>query len=88
MNKKFEYINYETLSHRLNPIYKKCNIEASGFHILRHTHVSKLYRQGVNQKIIQQQVGHNNLKMTMHYTHIENKEQAQALQALNDYFAN
>ena len=85
---KFNYINCVTLINKLKKFYEKCNINCSGFHILRHTHVSKLYRQGINQKIIQQQVGHSNLNMTMHYTHIENEEQAQALQSLNNYFVN
>lgn len=88
IDNKFNYINATNLINKLKKYYKICNINCSGFHILRHTHISKLYRQGINQKIIQQQVGHNNLSMTMHYTHIENKEQAEALQSLNNYFAN
>ena len=88
IDKKFNYINCVTLINKLKKFYEKCNINCSGFHILRHTHVSKLYRQGISQKIIQQQVGHSNLNMTMHYTHIENEEQAQALQSLNNYFVN
>ena len=88
IDKKFYYLNSVNLSYLLKKMYEKCNIKHTGFHILRHTHISKLYRQGINQKIIQQQVGHSNLNMTMHYTHIENEEQAQALQALNNYFVN
>lgn len=88
INKKFNYINCVFLINKLKKYYEKCNINCSGFHILRHTHISKLYRQGINQKIIQQQVGHSSFDMTMHYTHIENKEQSQALQSLNSYFAN
>ena len=88
IDKKFNYIYYNRLAIKLNKLYKTNDINCSGFHILRHTHISKLYRQGINQKIIQQQVGHSNLNMTMHYTHIENKEQEQALQVLNNYFGN
>ena len=88
IDKKFNYINYNHLAIKLNKLYKTNDINCSGFHILRHTHISKLYRQGISQKIIQQQVGHSNLNVTMHYTHIENEEQAQALQSLNNYFAN
>ena len=39
-------------------------------------------------KIGKVKIGHNNLNMTTHYTHIENKEQEKALQALNNYFGN
>ena len=88
IDKKFNYIYYNRLAIKLNKLYKTNDINCSGFHILRHTHISKLYRQGISQKIIQQQVGHSNLNMTMHYTHIENKEQEQALQVLNNYFGN
>ena len=74
-NSKFKPSQTPTFSRKLNMYYKKCNINHTGFHVLRHTHVSKLYKQGISQKIIQQQVGHTNTSMTMYYTHIENNEQ-------------
>lgn len=86
INSKFKFINYANLTIILNPFYKKCGIQKTGFHVLRHTHISKLYQAGVNQKIIQEQVGHNNISMTMHYTHIEKEQQSVAIQVLNNYF--
>lgn len=86
-DKKFSYLGFERITPKLNRAYKKCKINQTGFHVLRHTHISKLYRAGINQKIIQEQVGHSNLNMTMHYTHIETKEQYDAVQNLNHYFS-
>ena len=71
---------------RINKAYKALDMEFTGFHILRHTYISKMYKQGISQKLIQQQVGHNSVAMSMHYTHTEKAEQLKAAQAMNKYF--
>ena len=63
-NRNFYYIDYKSLSYHLEILLKKCNINASGFHIFRHTTVSKLYEMGVNIKTISEQLGHSNTNIT------------------------
>lgn len=40
------------------------------FHDLRHTHITELVEAGISLPIIQQRVGHSDIRMTMKYTHI------------------
>ena len=83
-NFKYSWLNGK-IAH-LNKVYKKYGINHTGFHVLIHTYISKIYKSGINQKIIQEQVGHSNLNMTLHYTHVENVEKYNSAQNLNLYF--
>jgi integrase len=53
----------------LRPICKKLGIPHGGMHAFRHGRVSKMQDKGVNEKIIQLEVGHSSLRMTQRYTH-------------------
>jgi integrase len=48
---------------------KKLGIPHGGMHAFRHGRVSKMQDEGVNEKIIQLEVGHSSLRMTRRYTH-------------------
>jgi integrase len=50
------------------PICKKLEIPHGGMHAFRHGRVSKMQDEGVNEKIIQLEVGHSSLRMTRRYT--------------------
>lgn len=41
-------------------------------HSLRHTYITNCVESGMNQKAIEKIVGHSDVKMTDHYTHISN----------------
>ena len=41
-------------------------------HSLRHTYITNCVESGMNQKAIEKIVGHSDVKMTNHYTHISN----------------
>ena len=44
---------------------------AIGFHILRHTHASRLAVKGVGSAVIAAQLGHSDTRMTeRHYAHL------------------
>jgi integrase len=58
----------------LRPICKKLGIPHGGMHAFRHGRVSKMQDEGVNEKIIQLEVGHSSLRMTRRYTHFSHEQ--------------
>ena len=62
-------------SHQFRPLREACAAAkiapAVSFHILRHTHASRLAMKGVPMGVIAAQLGHADLKMTTkHYAHL------------------
>lgn len=58
------------------------------FYDLRHTHITELVTAGIPLPVIQKRAGHSDIKMTMHYTHIQPEMQQCAVELLNGRFAN
>ena len=86
-NTSFEYINSRTLDFNLKTLFKKCNIDASGFHIFRHTSGSKLYEKGVNIKTISEQLGHADTSITSNiYVHLDEEKKKDAIKHLDFIF--
>lgn len=52
-------------------------------HMLRHTYASQLVRQGVNTRVIQEILGHENISTTEIYTHINNEDKRNAAKKLH-----
>ncbi len=62
-------------AHQSRPLRVACEaariVPAASFHILRHTHASRLAMKGVPMGVIAAQLGHANLTMTTkHYAHL------------------
>jgi integrase len=62
-------------SHQFRPLRVACNaaqiMPAISFHILRHTHGSRLAMAGVPMQVIAAQLGHSSVKITeRHYAHL------------------
>jgi integrase len=62
-------------SHQFRPLREACSAAritpAVSFHILRHTHASRLAVRGVPMAVIASQLGHGDLKITArHYAHL------------------
>jgi integrase len=53
----------------LKPICKRLGIPKGTMHAFRHGRVSKMQDAGVNEKVIQTEIGHSTLRMTRRYTH-------------------
>ncbi len=90
----FTNINFEkfyscNLIHKINKIFYICNIDATGFHIFRHTSGSKLYEANVNIKTISEQLGHSNANITSNiYIHLDEEKKKDAIKHLDKYFSN
>lgn len=64
---------------------KAIKLEEFDFHVLRHTHASILFQQGVHPKVVQERLGHASINMTMDiYGHLMPGMQETAVQALNE----
>jgi integrase len=62
-------------SHQFRPLRQACKsariAPAISFHVLRHTHASRLAMKGVPMHVIAAQLGHAGVKMTeRHYAHL------------------
>lgn len=55
-----------------------------GFHTLRHSLVGALAARGVDQRLIDEWVGHTTEEMRRRYRHLEPDLQRQALRAVFD----
>lgn len=75
--------NYpDRMSNQWRDIVKRHNLPSISFHGLRHSYASYMLAKGVNIKVIQEQLGHANIRETLNtYSHVtlEQKEKASDL---------
>ena len=62
---------------------KRANVRDFRFHDLRHTFASYLVMSGASIKVVQQLLGHKDLKMTMRYSNLSNEHLQEAVGKLN-----
>ena len=82
--------NIHVLLQQITQVYKKAGLpNASGFHILRHTHTTMLVEAGVEIPLIMQRLGHSDSKITMEiYSHVTQKMQNHMDDKMTDFFQN
>lgn len=87
--KNLVFINYRTGEPTKNSsydthLYKLCDeagIERFCMHALRHTYATRAIEYGVQPKVLQQLLGHSNIKMTMdRYVHVTEESMLEAVQ--------
>lgn len=67
-------------------LFKKLGYHYS-FHDLRHTHATMLHEAGVNLKVIQERLGHGDIRTTMNiYSHMTNSMEDDAIDKFDKKF--
>ena len=74
---------YKAVVRSFNTAVRRAGIEDFTFHDLRHTFASKLIMKGYSLKIVQELLGHTDIKMTMRYAHLADKSLVDAVKALD-----
>ena len=62
---------------------ERAELKPLGWHVLRHTYASHLVMAGVALPVVQQLLGHTDIRLTMRYAHLSPGHRSQAVQALD-----
>jgi integrase len=68
----------------LRRLCRKAGLRPIGWHVMRHTYASHLAMRGVSLKVIQEQLCHSTLQMTMRYAHLSPDSLGSAVAKLDD----
>jgi site-specific recombinase XerD len=68
------------------PLYdvcKRASLRQIGWHVLRHTFASHLVMRGVPIRVVQELLGHRDIKTTMRYAHLSPQSRRDAVALLD-----
>lgn len=75
----------KVISGEWRKMIKKYKLPQMPFHGFRHTCASYMVSQGVNFKIIQEQLGHSDIRMTLdRYSHLSDESKKEAINVFNN----
>lgn len=78
-------IPYKNLQKALKHILEKNNINFGSLHALRHTFATRLFKRGVEVKVVSELLGHSSVKITYDtYIHVIKEQKIEAINILND----
>ncbi len=77
--KVFPYIHYDTISHKWQKVMRKLGMNYR-FHDLRHTTASWLVMNEVPLKVVQDLLGHSDIRVTQIYAHLSRDYLREALE--------
>ena len=69
-----------------HPLWRACKragLREIGWHALRHTFASQLVMRGAPLKVVQELLGHADIRMTMRYSHLSPNVRRDAVELLN-----
>lgn len=70
----------------LHPIRERLGIPRGAFHAFRHGHATTMFSQGANPKVVQDSMGHADIKTTMRYTHAISNDRREAVERATQVF--
>ncbi len=86
-NSKGKYYSSTTLREQFTRLLQDASLPAIRFHDLRHSAATILLTMGINPKLIQERLGHSDVRITLGiYGHVTASMQDQAMQALDIQF--
>lgn len=80
-----EHLSARSIQMVLQKAKRKAGIRQEGsMHMLRHSFATHLLDKGIDVVFIQKLLGHNNIKTTLRYLHVTNKDLVQIISPLED----
>ena len=70
----------------MHPIRERLGIARGGFHAFRHGLGTALMQQGASARVVQQQLGHADLRMLQRYAHVVPEDQREAVDRTVEVF--
>lgn len=82
---KDEHLSARSIQNVLRLAKQKAGIKQDGnMHVLRHSFATHLLDKGIDVVFIQKLLGHNDIKTTLKYLHVTNKDLVQIISPLDD----
>lgn len=83
-NPEGDTLSPSSFSKTFNKVLVAAEIEPCGLHTLRHTFASRLFKNGVDAKIVSELLGHSNVAITYNtYIHLIKEQKVKAIQSLD-----
>jgi integrase len=75
----------ENIRRSMRIVLKKAKLNKQArLHILRHTYTTRLFEENVNIKAIKELLGHENVKTTLRYAHVDDEGIKKSIQVLDN----
>lgn len=81
-------VRSQVFTNRLYRICNKLNIPRRSMHKARKTYATRLFNNGLSEKLIQKQMGHTSILTTQNYYHFDNYELSEATKAVQEAMSN
>ncbi len=78
-------VPFNNINKGFKAILKKANIEGLVFHDLRHTAATRMVASGIDLIVVQDILGHSDIRTTMRYSHPIPERKMQAIEALESF---
>jgi site-specific recombinase XerD len=84
-NSNTNVVSYRNLHKVMSNILERNKIKHGSLHTLRHTFATRLFKNGVDVKIISELLGHSDISITYDiYTHVIQSQKKKAVDVLDN----